>query len=110
MEEKLFYSIRDVAEFVGESPSTLRFWETEFKELNPTRTPKGRRQYTPRDLETVRKIKFLLRTKGMHIDAAKEQLRKNNKNISTRTEAMNELEQLKDELKLLLKSLNKISK
>lgn len=106
MDEKLYYTIRDIAEFVGENPSTLRYWETEFKELNPTRTSKGRRQYSPQDLDTIRKIKFLLRTKGMHIDAAKEQLRKNNKNISTRAEAITTLEQLKSELELLLKSLS----
>lgn len=108
MEEKLFYNIKDVAEFVGESPSTLRYWEGEFNELNPIRTPKGRRQYTPQNIETIRKIKFLLRTKGMHIDAAKEQLRRNNKNISTRSEAIAQLEELQKQLELLLKSLNKI--
>lgn len=108
MENKLFYSIKDVSEFIGEAPSTLRYWESEFKELQPTRTPKGRRLYSPGDLDTIRKIKFLLRTKGMHIDAAKEQLRKNNKNISTRSLALTELESLREELSLLLKSLNKI--
>ena len=107
MEEKLYYSIKDVAEFVGEVPSTLRYWETEFAELKPKRTLKGRRLYTPGDIETIRKIKFLLRTKGMHIDAAKEQLHKNNKNISTRSQALTELEKLREELKQLLQSLSK---
>lgn len=107
MEEKLFYSIKDVSEFVGESQSTLRFWESEFQELNPTRASKGRRMYTPKDLETIRKIKYLLRTKGMHISAAKEQLRKNSRNIGTRTAALEQLEKLKEELEQLLQSLSK---
>ena len=107
MEEKLYYSIKDVSEFVDEAPSTLRYWETEFDELSPARTPKGRRLYTPRDLETIRKIKFLLRTKGMHIDSAKDQLKRNNKNISTRSQALTELEILREELKQMLQSLSK---
>lgn len=109
MEEKLFYTIRDISEFVRESPSTLRYWESEFKELTPARGTKGRRMYTPRDLETIRIIQFLLRTKGMHISAAKEQLNRNLKNISTRAKALSELEKVKEELELLLRSLTKRS-
>lgn len=108
MEEKRFFRIKDIAEFVDENPSTLRYWEQEFDELKPKRGGKGRRLYTSADLETIRKIKFLLRTKGMHIAAAKEQLRKNNKNISTRSLALTELEELRDELNLLLKSMSKL--
>lgn len=107
MEEKMYYGIKDVSEFVGEAPSTLRYWETEFPELKPRRTEKGRRIYTPADLETIRKIKFLLRTKGMHVEAAREQLRRNNKNISTRAKALTELEEVKKGLEQLLKALTK---
>lgn len=109
MEAKSYYTINDISEFVDENPSTLRFWEKEFDELKPERASRGRRLYTPEDLETIRKIKFLLRTKGMHISAAKEQLRKNKQNISTRTEALNELETLKRELESLLSALKKRS-
>lgn len=108
MQEKLFYSIKDISDFVGESPSTLRYWESEFHELKPQRTPGGRRQYTVTDLDTIRKIQFLLRTKGMHTETAKEQLRKNNKNISTRIQVLKELEELKRDIEALLKCLNKI--
>lgn len=107
LQEKSFYRIKDIAEFVGENTSTLRYWESEFDELKPKRGGKGRRLYTAKDLDTIRKIQFLLRTKGMHIAAAKEQLRNNNKNVSTRSEALAELEKLKEELEILLKSLSK---
>lgn len=107
MEEKLFYNIKDASDFVGETPSTLRYWESEFQELKPQRTNKGRRIYTPKDIDTLRKIKFLLRTKGMHISIAKEQLRKNYKNISTRADALEVLENLRTDLELLLKALSK---
>ena len=80
MEEKLFYSIKDVTEFIGESASTLRYWEKEFEILSPQRGGKGRRLYSSRDLDNLRKIQFLLRKKGMHINAAKDQLKNNYKN------------------------------
>ena len=107
MEGKRYYKIKDIAEFVDESPSTLRYWEREFEALNPKRGGRGRRLYTADDIETIRKIKFLLRTKGMHISSAKEQLLKNNKNISTRSQALTELEGIKEDLERLLQSLSK---
>lgn len=107
MEGKLYYRIKDIAEFVDEAPSTLRYWEQEFEELRPKRGGKGTRLYTSQDLETIRKIKFLLRTKGMHISAAKEQLHRNNKNVTTKASALSTLEELKKELELLLQSLSK---
>lgn len=108
MESKSYYRIQDVASFVDENPTTLRYWEKEFNELKPKRGEKGRRLYSPGDIETIRIIKFLLRIKGLHIAAAKEQLRNNYKNISKRAEALLQLTELKSELELLLKSLNKI--
>ena len=109
MEQKKYFRIKDIAEFVGENTSTLRYWESEFRELKPKRGEKGRRLYTPDDIDTIKKIQFLLRTKGMHISAAKEQLRKNNKNISLRASALDELMAVREELLLLYKSLKKIN-
>lgn len=107
IEEKKYYRIKDIAEFIDEAPSTLRYWESEFKELRPKRGEKGRRLYTSEDLETIRKIKFLLRTKGMHISAAKEQLQNNSKNVSTKSSAIALLEEARIDLENLLKNLVK---
>lgn len=107
MEEKKYFRIKDVAEFVDEVPSTLRYWEEEFKELKPKRGLKGTRLYTSQDIDTIRKIKFLLRTKGMHITAAKEQLKNNFKNITTRYTVLQELEDVRNDLKQLLSNLSK---
>ena len=109
MDSKLYYSIADVSALIGENPSTLRYWETEFIEIKPKRASKGRRLYTPNDIETLRMIKFLLRTKGMHITAAKEQLKKNIKNVNNRVETVKILEEVKNELEMLLSSLKKIN-
>lgn len=108
MEEKLYFRIKEVAEIVNENPSTIRYWENEFDELKPKRGGKGRRLYTSKDVDTIRKIKFLLRDKGMHISKAQEQLRVNNKNISTKADLLEELTGLREELASMLDNLKKI--
>ncbi|MCH5213773.1 MAG: MerR family transcriptional regulator [Muribaculaceae bacterium] len=108
MEGKLYYTIKEISEFTGENASTLRFWENEFKELSPKRTASGRRQYTEKDIDTISIIQYLLRTKGMHLAAAKEQLRTNRQNISFRMKALEKLEDVRERLELLRQALNKI--
>ena len=108
MEEKKYYKIKDVSEMLDENPSTLRYWESEFNELSPKRTGKGRRLYTSKDIETLRIIKYLLRTKGMHITIAREQMQSNRNNLSKRTEAIVRLEKVRGSLQKLYDSLKKI--
>lgn len=54
--------------------STLRYWEDEFDQLDPPRTPKGHRRYSPDDVEMCKRIKFLLRDKGLSLEYAKKEL------------------------------------
>lgn len=95
---KDFYKIKDVADFLGESQSTLRYWEKEFPQVKPVRTKSGQRFYSPQDIETLKIIKFLLRTKRLKIEAAKDQLRSSHKNISNRVKIIEELQEIKDSL------------
>ncbi len=105
--DKKYYKISDVADFLGVPATTIRYWETEFPEISPLRTPTGIRQYTPSDIETLRIIHFLLKTKGLKLDAAKLQFQKNRNNISKRLKVINELNELRDELEGMLKTLSK---
>ena len=54
--EKLYYSIAEVADMFAVKQSLLRYWETEFPQLNPKRNDKGRRFYTASDIEVVKQI------------------------------------------------------
>ena len=48
--EKLYYSIGEVAEILGESTSLVRFWSDSFPEfVRPERNKKGNRKFTPAD-------------------------------------------------------------
>ncbi len=105
---KQFYKIKDVAEFTGVPPTTLRYWESQFPEfVSPIRNAGKIRYYTPQTIETLRLIKYLLHVRGMKIEAAKEELRHNLKNVSRRMKILTKLTEARDELQLLLKSLEK---
>lgn len=75
MEKKLYYSIGEVSEMVGEPQSVLRFWETEFPSLQPVKNKRGVRSYTERDVELVRRIHYLTRECGFTLEGTREQLR-----------------------------------
>lgn len=104
--EKQYYKIKDVAELIGVPQSTLRYWEKEFPACAPRRSASNIRYYTPADIETLRIIHFLVKVKGLKIDAAKEQLRVNRENVSRRMEVIARLEKVRGELEQLRKALN----
>lgn len=99
---KQFYRIADVAELVGVPQSTLRFWEKEFPELRPRRNGGGTRHYTPRDVELVRLIYFLLKERGLKIDAARDYIRHNRADLDHRHAVVQRLRNVRARLVELL--------
>lgn len=71
---KLYYKIGEVCEIASLPPHVLRFWEHEFPQLVPTKSPKGHRLYRKRDIETILKIKELLYERKFTIKGAREYL------------------------------------
>lgn len=106
--DKLFYKIGDVADMLSLPQSTLRFWEKHFPQAKPRRNEKGTRQYTPKDIENLRILKFLLHDRGLHIEAAREELKVNRNGIVRRAEALSALRDVRDRLQALLDSLHKL--
>lgn len=104
---KKFYRIRDVAELLEVAPSTIRFWESEFPECRPTRSQGNIRLYTPKNIETLRIIHYLLKVKGLKIEAAREQLHSNKKNMARNVEIIEKLTDVRNELEMMLKALSK---
>ena len=80
--EEAYKSIGEVAKILNlinkknGSPSThtIRFWEKEFKSIKPRILAGRRRYYDNTTIETLRKIKFLLKNQGMTIKGAKKVL------------------------------------
>ena len=98
--DKLYFKIGEVSEIAGVQPSVLRFWETEFKQINPKRTPSGQRLYRRNEIDTILKIKELLYDKKFTIQGAKRHLRTNEKKGKEQTTGLDdirsELEHIRD--------------
>lgn len=92
---------------IGVAPSTLRYWESEFPGLSPMRSTSKIRYYTSADIEKLRMIHYLVKTKGLKLEAAKEQMRVNSRNVEHTMEIINRLEEVKLEMKSLLKAFSK---
>ena len=51
---------------------TIRFWEKEFKQIKPKIFSGKRRYYDKKSIDTLRKIRFLLKEKGLTINGVKK--------------------------------------
>lgn len=105
--DKKYYRIRDVSELIGVPQSTLRYWEREFPMCRPRRSSTNIRYYTPEDIEKLRIVHYLLKVKGLKLEAAKEQMRVNSGNMARNVKAIAQLTEVRDTLEGLLKSLTK---
>ena len=73
--DKKYFSIGEVASLCNVKPHVLRYWETEFPQLSPSKRRGNRRYYQANDVMLVSKIKFLLYEKGFTIYGAKLSLK-----------------------------------
>jgi DNA-binding transcriptional MerR regulator len=73
--EKIYFKIGEVSEIVGVEPYVLRYWETEFDLLKPSKAPSKHRLYKKRDVELLLEIKRLLYTDGFTIEGARKKLK-----------------------------------
>ena len=89
----------------------LRYWEKEFKEIKP-RKINNRRYYSPKQLETIKMIKYLLKNKGMTIVGVKNSLKSGTKKLDDNNigslKAKYYKETLKTKSKSLLEKIKKI--
>ena len=96
LQDKRYYSIGEVASKFNVNPSLIRFWEQEFKILNPKKNSRGNRKFTKKDIEAINKIYFLLKEKGYTIQGAKHYI--NNEKTSDKLDIVNKLKLIKDKL------------
>ena len=73
--DKLYFRIGEVAKLCDLQAYVLRFWETEFPQLKPSKGGTGQRMYRRIDVESVLRIKNLLYDQGFTIAGARQQLR-----------------------------------
>ena len=118
---KLYFRIGEVCRLLKLEPYVLRFWESEFPTLSPTKGANGRRMYRKKDVEMVVTIKDLLYERGFTIAGARKVLSRKNDAIdllppvakSPKTQsqparpAPEKLDQVKVELRNILTILNR---
>jgi DNA-binding transcriptional MerR regulator len=92
---KRYYSIGEVAEMFAVNASLLRHWETEFDTIRPKKNRKGERQYTQKDVETIRLIYGLVKDKGFTLQGAKDFLKTKNQQEAEKGAMIESLEKLK---------------
>jgi len=85
--EKQYFKIGEVSEILDVEPYVLRYWESEFKILKPTRTRARQRLYHKRDLELLVEIKHLLYDEKFTIAGAKKRLQEMKKQASAEKKA-----------------------
>lgn len=76
MQEKTYYSISEVSKMTEVKPYILRFWEKEFRQINPYKDPGGTRRYRKKDIDAICEVKQLLYEQKFTVKGAKEALQR----------------------------------
>ncbi len=71
-----YFSIGEVCEMAGLKPHVLRYWETQFKEISPSKNRAGNRVYRAREIKIIELVKQLLYEEKYTIDGARRKLEK----------------------------------
>lgn len=103
--EKRYYTIGEVAKAFEVNTSLLRYWEKQFKEIQPKKKTSGVRKYTPQDVQNIKLIYHLLKEKGMTIEGAKNQLKDSKSSEENKMDVLKKLERIKKELENLRDNL-----
>ncbi len=72
--KKAYYSIGEVCDLTGLKPHVLRYWETQFDILRPSKNRAGNRVYRPKDVELILLVKNLLYEQKYTIEGANQKL------------------------------------
>ena len=106
---KLYFRIGEVSKLIGVEPYVLRYWESEFKMVNPSKSRSRQRLYRKADVELIFKIKELLYEEGYTIKGARALLRKERQGGAVSNGAANgEMETFLKKLHTELSSLQKM--
>lgn len=105
-----FFSIGEVCELTDLKPHVLRYWESQFRFLNPAKNRSGNRVYQRREVELILLVKHLLYTEKYTIEGARQKVDEHRKGGALRAAAraaltLQTLDALEAELTGLIESL-----
>ena len=103
--QKLYYTIGEVSDMFNVNQSLLRYCETEFKTINPKRSPKGTRYYSQKDIEEIKLIHYLLKERKLKIEGAKQVLKHKRESTVRSQQVVERLKSLRSELIAIMEEL-----
>lgn len=103
--KKLYYSIGEVSEITSVEPHILRYWESIFDDLDPSKNSSGKRTYTDRHIKLILQLKELIQVKKYSTKGAKKVLEnQGNTTNDTRRDTI-QLQKDLNEIKVFLERL-----
>ncbi|HNY23174.1 MAG: MerR family transcriptional regulator [Bacteroidales bacterium] len=97
--DKMYYTIGEVAEILGENTSLVRFWSTTFSDfIKPARNKKGNRLFTADDLANFKIIHHLVKERGMTLEGAGKRMRDNKEGEDKTVDIIASLNNIKKQL------------
>ncbi len=102
-EEKRFFRIGEVSRIIGVEPYVLRYWESEFPQIRPSRADSKQRIYEKKDLQIILEVKRLLYEEKLTIEGARQRLRQDSSKSDGPQGPF--LDELKEDLRDVLKAL-----
>ncbi len=99
---KRYYSISEVAKMFNVSSSLIRFWETEFDFLKPSKNSKGNRRFTKNNIDQFKIIYHLVKVKGFTLKGAKKEIKEQKEHLMQKEKTLERMKKLRfflDELK-----------
>jgi DNA-binding transcriptional MerR regulator len=93
--QKLFYTIGEVAKMFDVNTSLIRFWEKEFDIIKPKKNKKGNRLFTQNDVDNFHIIYHLVKERGFTLQGAKDKLRQNKQETIDTFEVVKTLKKMK---------------
>ena len=104
--EKLYFSIGEAAQAIGESTSLVRYWTNEFgKHFKVSRSSRGDRKYTAEDIETLKQIHYLVNVKGMTLVWVDKALKEGKSSVDRSVKVLESLKNIRDQLVEVKKAL-----
>ena len=86
-----FFSIGEVCELTGLKQHVLRYWESQFRFLNPAKNRSGNRVYQRKEIELIQYVKHLLYTEKYTIEGARQKVDEHRKGGELRSAARSAL-------------------
>lgn len=103
--DKRYYTIGEVAEMLNVNTSLIRYWERQFRILQPKKNRKGHRLFTKQDIDQIKYIYFLVKERDYSLNYARQALESSD---NSDQEAFRLAEQLRELRKFLLELRNNL--